>query len=150
VIDGVDGRAHHVRFRGIEALPARIVEVRRFGGSDGPRSALVLANRSDIDLDREVTAPGATRLDCRLVERERMLVAMSGFGQEVRNAMEAPAEHLAADGLSPSPGAGQRPVARPPRHAAAGNSMPPVPGCPTRSGCSTRRQQPASWLPALQ
>jgi hypothetical protein len=60
----------------------------------------VLANWSDIDLDRQVTAPGATWLDCRLVERERMPLAMSGFGQEVRNAMEARAEHLAADGLA--------------------------------------------------
>jgi type IV secretory pathway VirD2 relaxase len=105
VIDGVDDRAHHVRLRGIEAFadapPAGgIVEVRRFGGPDDPRPTLVLANRSDIDLDRQVTAPGATWLDYRLVERERMPLAMSGFGQEVRNAMEARAEHLAADGLA--------------------------------------------------
>jgi hypothetical protein len=105
VIDGVDGRAHHVRLRGIEAFadapPAGgIVEVRRFGGPDDPRPTLVLANRSDIDLDRQVTAPGATWLDYRLVERERMPLAMSGFGQEVRNAMKARAEHLAADGLA--------------------------------------------------
>jgi hypothetical protein len=94
-----------VRLRGNDAFadapPAGgIVEVRRFGGSDDPRPTLVLANWSDIDLDRQVTAPGATWLDCRLVERERMPLAMSGFGQEVRNAMEARAEHLAADGLA--------------------------------------------------
>ena len=105
VIDGVDGRAHHVRLRGIEAFagapPAGgVVEVRQFGGPDDPRPTLVLANRSDIDLDRQVTAPGATWLDYRLVERVRMPLAMSGFGQEVRNAMEARAEHLAADGLA--------------------------------------------------
>jgi type IV secretory pathway VirD2 relaxase len=105
VIDGTDGRAHHVRLRGIEAFadapPAGgIVEVRRFGRPDDPRPTLVLANRSDIDLDRQVTAPGATWLDYRLVERERMPLAMSGFGQEVRNAMEARAEHLAAEGLA--------------------------------------------------
>jgi hypothetical protein len=105
VIEGVDGRAHHVRFRGIDAFAAAppaggIVEVRRFGGSDDPRPTLVLANRSDIDLDRQVTAPGATWLDYRLVERERVPLAMSGFGQEVRNAMEAQAGHLAADGLA--------------------------------------------------
>jgi Protein of unknown function (DUF3363) len=105
VIDGVDGRAHHAHFRGIEAFadapPAGgIVEVRRFGGPDDSRPTVVLANRSDIDLDRQVTAPGATWLDYRLVERERMPLAMSGVGQEVRNAMEARAEHLAADGLA--------------------------------------------------
>jgi hypothetical protein len=105
VIDGVDGRAHHVRFRGIEAFahapPAGgIVEVRRFGGPGDPRPTLVLANRSDIDLDLQVTAPGATWLDYRLAERERMPLAMGGFGQEVRDALVARAEHLAAQGLA--------------------------------------------------
>jgi type IV secretory pathway VirD2 relaxase len=75
VIDATDGRAHHVRLRGIEAF-------------------------ADAPPDRQVTAPGATWLDYRLVERERMPLAMSGFGQEVRNAMQARAEHLAADGLA--------------------------------------------------
>jgi type IV secretory pathway VirD2 relaxase len=46
VIDGTDGRAHHVRFRGIEAFAhappiGGFVEVRRFGGSDDPRPTLV-------------------------------------------------------------------------------------------------------------
>jgi type IV secretory pathway VirD2 relaxase len=105
VIDGIDGRAHYVRFRRIEAFadaPAAggIVEVRRFGGPDEPRPTLVLASRSDIDLDRQVTAPGATWLDYRLVERERMPLAMSGFGQEVHDAMKARAEHLVAEGFA--------------------------------------------------
>lgn len=105
VIDGTDGRAHHVRFRGIEAFahapPAGgIVEVRRFGSPGDPWPTLVLANRSDIGLDRQVTAPGVTRLDYRLVEREQMPLAMGGFGQEVRGALAARAEHLAAEGLA--------------------------------------------------
>jgi hypothetical protein len=62
-----------------------------------PRPTLVLANRSDINLARQVTALGATWLDYRLVERERMPLSMSGFGQEVRNAMEARAVYLAAE-----------------------------------------------------
>jgi hypothetical protein len=104
VIDGIDGRAHHVRFRGVEAFvnaPAAggIVEVRRFGRPNDPRPTLILASRSDIDLDRQVMAPGATWLDYRLVERERMPLAMGGFGQEVRDALKARAEHLAAKGL---------------------------------------------------
>jgi type IV secretory pathway VirD2 relaxase len=105
VIDATDGRAHHVRFRGIEAFahapPAGgIVEVRRFGSPGDPRPTLVLATRSDIDLDRQVTAPGATWLDYRLVEREQMPLAMGGFGREVRDALAARAEHLAAEGLA--------------------------------------------------
>jgi Protein of unknown function (DUF3363) len=105
VIDGIDGRAHHVRFRGIEAFadaPAAggIVEVRRFGGADDLRPTLVLANRSDIDLARQVKAPGATWLDYPLIERERMPLAMGGFGREVRDALKARAEHIVAEGLA--------------------------------------------------
>ena len=105
VIDGTDGRAHHVRFRDVEAFEhappiGGIVEVRRFGGADDQRPTLVLANRSDIDLARQVTAPGATWLDHRLVEREPMPLSMGGFGAEVREAMAARAEHLADEGLA--------------------------------------------------
>jgi Protein of unknown function (DUF3363) len=52
-----------------------------------------------------VAAPGATWLDYRLVERERMPLAMGGFGQEVRDALGARAEHLAAEGLAERQGA---------------------------------------------
>ncbi len=105
VIDGTDGHVHHVRFRGVEGFEhappiGGIVEVRQFGGPDDPRPTLVLANRSDIDLDQQVTAPGATWLDHRLVEREPMPLAMVGFGKEARDAMAARAEHLVAQGLA--------------------------------------------------
>jgi hypothetical protein len=105
VIDGTDGRAHHVRFRSVEAFEhspplGGIVEVRRFGGADGERPTLVLANRSDFDLDAQVTAPGATWLDHRLVERKPMPLSMGGFGREVRDALTARAEYLADEGLA--------------------------------------------------
>jgi hypothetical protein len=105
VIDGTDGRAHHVRFRGIEAFAhappvGGVVEVRRFDGPEDPRPTLVLATRSDLDLRAQITAPGATWLDYRLVEREPMPLAMGGFGREVRDAMRARAEHLADQGLA--------------------------------------------------
>jgi Protein of unknown function (DUF3363) len=104
VIDGTDGRAHHVRFRDVEAFEhappiGGIVEVRRFGGADDQRPTLVLANRSDFDLARQVTAPGATWLDHCLVDREPMPLSMGSFGGEVRQAMAARAEHLADEGL---------------------------------------------------
>lgn len=105
VIDGTDGRAHHVRFRGLEAFeqapaPGGIVEVRRFGGADDPRPTLALANRSDLDLQGQITAPGATWLDHRLVERSRMALGMGGFGAEVRDALDVRAEHLVDEGLA--------------------------------------------------
>lgn len=105
VIDGTDGRAHHVRFRGIDAFEhappiGGIVEVRRFGGPEDERPTLVLANRSDFDLNCQITAPGATWLDHRLIERQPIPLSMGGFGGEVRAAMSARADHLADEGLA--------------------------------------------------
>ncbi len=105
VIDGTDGRAHHVRFRGVEAFehappPGGIVELRRFGGLQDERPTLALATRSDLDLRTQITAPGATWLDHRLVERDPMPLSMGGFGRETREAMHARAEHLANEGLA--------------------------------------------------
>jgi hypothetical protein len=105
LIDGTDGRAHHVRFRGIEAFehapPAGgIVEVRHFGQAGDPRPTLVLAIRSDLDLGEQITAKGATWLDHRLIERDPMPLAMGGFGRETRDAMDARAEHLVQEGLA--------------------------------------------------
>lgn len=103
IIDGTDGRAHHVRFGGLEAFahappPGGIVEVRKLGG-DAERPTLWLANRSDIDLPSQIAALGATWLDHRLVEREPMPLAMGGFGKQVRDAMEARVDHLESEGL---------------------------------------------------
>jgi type IV secretory pathway VirD2 relaxase len=105
VIDGTSGRAHHVRFRGIEAFAhappiGGIVEVRRFGGADDERPTLVLATRSDLDLQAQVTAHGATWLDHRLVERDPMPLSMGGFGAEARDAMTARTEHLIEEGFA--------------------------------------------------
>lgn len=105
LIDGTDGRAHHVRFRGIEAFEhapsvGGIVEVRRFGPADDPRPTLVLATRSDLDLGEQVAAKGATWLDHRLVESNPMPLAMGGFGRETRDALEARTEHLVREGLA--------------------------------------------------
>ncbi|MGB3834488.1 MAG: DUF3363 domain-containing protein [Mesorhizobium sp.] len=105
VIDGTDGRAHHVRLRGVEAFDRAppiggIVEVRRFGSPEENKPTLVLANRSDLDLGKQITAPGATWLDHRLVERDPAPLSMGGFGKEVRDAMDARVEHLADEGLA--------------------------------------------------
>jgi type IV secretory pathway VirD2 relaxase len=105
VVDGVDGCVRHIRFHGVEAFaqaPANggIVEVRRFGGPGDPRPTLLLAARSDLDLQAQVTAPGATWIDHRLVERETMPLSQGGFGREVRDAMQARAEHLVDHGLA--------------------------------------------------
>jgi hypothetical protein len=103
IIDGVDGKAHHVRFKGVEAFdhaPAYggIVELRRFGGPQDERPTLVLANRSDLDITRQVTAPGATWLDHRLVERSATDISHKGFGEAVHRALNDRAEYLIKEG----------------------------------------------------
>jgi len=105
VIDGVDGRVHHLRFKSLDAFdhaPASggIVEVRRFGGERDPRPTLVLAIRSDLTLAQQITAPGATWLDHRLVEREPMAISSRGFGAEVSNALQAREQFLRDQGLA--------------------------------------------------
>lgn len=110
VIDSVDGRAHHIRFAAVDAFDhappfGGIVELRRFGGPDDQNPTLVLANRSDLDITRQVTAPGATWLDHRLVERTPMSLARSGFGEEVHRAMQARTDHLIEEGLARREGA---------------------------------------------
>jgi type IV secretory pathway VirD2 relaxase len=104
VIDGTDGRTHHVRLPGIEALEhspklGGIVELRAIGGAGEAKPTLILATRSDLDLERQVKAPGATWLDRRLIERGSG-VADGGFGAEVRRAMDARTDHLVKDGLA--------------------------------------------------
>ena len=111
MIDGVDGRAHHIRFGSLEATGdaqvGAIVEARPFTGSDG-RPRLSLATRSDLPLETQITSAGATWLDRNLVAREPTPLAQGGFGAEVREALERRTEHLASEGLARR--AGQRAV----------------------------------------
>ena len=104
VIDGTDGRTHHVRLPGIEALehsPAigGIVELRAIGKPGEPKPTLILATRSDLDITAQIKAPGATWLDHRLIERGAS-VADRGFGAEARRAMDARTDHLVREGLA--------------------------------------------------
>ncbi|ALR22534.1 MULTISPECIES: DUF3363 domain-containing protein [Sphingobium] len=104
VIDGTDGRTHHVRLPGIEALergPAigGIVELRVIGRAGEQKPTLFLATRSDLDLAAQVKAPGATWLDHRLIERGTG-VAEGGFGADVRRAMDERTDRLVREGLA--------------------------------------------------
>jgi type IV secretory pathway VirD2 relaxase len=105
VIDGVDGRVHHVRFRGLDALEhaapeGGIVEVRRFGGPQERAPTLLLISRSDSDLAHQVAAPGATWLDHRLVSNDDASFAHGGFGGEARTAINARIERLIDEGMA--------------------------------------------------
>nr|WIE91304.1 DUF3363 domain-containing protein [Mesorhizobium sp. WSM4875] len=103
VIDGVDGRCHHVRLADLEATgdaaPGSIVELRKFEDVQG-RRRLALAVRSDLDIDVQVVADGATWLDRQALARPAAALSDGGFGAEVRQALERRAEHLIGLGLA--------------------------------------------------
>jgi type IV secretory pathway VirD2 relaxase len=108
VIDGADGRTHHLRFDDMEmtgdAKPGAIVETRNWQDAKG-NTRLSLATRSDLTLAEQANAPGATWLDRQLIARESV-AAGAGFGLEIREAMEARALHLEGAGLAQRRGAG--------------------------------------------
>jgi type IV secretory pathway VirD2 relaxase len=103
IVDGVDGRAHHVHFRDLDATsdaaPGAVVELRHFTDAKG-RERSALAVRSDLSIHAQVTAQGATWLDHRLLDRAPSAVSGDGFGGEVRAALAARADHLVSEGLA--------------------------------------------------
>lgn len=103
VVDGVDGRTHHIRLPDIDATgnsaPGSIVELRKFDDARG-QLRVALAVRSDLDIERQVTASGATWLDRQNIAREPVALSEGGFGAEVRDALERRAEHLIEEGLA--------------------------------------------------
>jgi len=103
VVDGIDGRVHHLKLSDIESAGdgpiGSIVELRRFEDARG-RQRIALAVRSDLNLDQQVTAEGATWLDQRLVAREGVELSRAGFGAEVRAALDRRIDSLAEQGLA--------------------------------------------------
>ncbi|WP_031206112.1 VirD2 family relaxase/mobilization nuclease [Mesorhizobium sp. L2C067A000] len=102
VIDGTDGRTHHIKLSDLDAAgdsaPGSIVELRKFHDAQGHGRA-ALAVRSDLDIERQVTAAGATWLDRQNIAREPTALSEGGFGAEVRQAMQLRADHLVQRGL---------------------------------------------------
>ena len=103
VVDGIDGRVHHLKLPEIEAVSdgpiGGIVELRRFEDARG-RQRIALAVRSDLNLDQQVEARGATWLDRRLVAREPVDLSRAGFGGEVRAALDRRIDTLVEQGLA--------------------------------------------------
>ncbi|OYZ90309.1 MAG: type VI secretion protein, partial [Xanthobacter sp. 17-67-6] len=103
VVDGVDGRTHHIRLPDLDAAgdgtPGSIVELRRFEDGRGQRR-IALAVRSDLDIDRQVAASGATWLDRQALSRAPASLSEGGFGAEVSEAMERRTDHLVREGLA--------------------------------------------------
>jgi type IV secretory pathway VirD2 relaxase len=102
VVDGMDGRTHHIKLPDLDAAgdsaPGSIVELRKFDDALGSRR-VALAVRSDLDIERQITATGATWLDRQAIARDPVALG-GGFGAEVRDAMDRRAEHLVGQGLA--------------------------------------------------
>jgi type IV secretory pathway VirD2 relaxase len=96
VIDGVDGRTHHFVLSDLEmtgdAKPGAIVETRAYVNAGG-RKRLSLATRSDLTIEAQVSAPGATWIDRQLLA-EQSALGSRRFGAEVRDAMDRRIAHL--------------------------------------------------------
>jgi len=102
VIDGIDGRIHHIRFSDLEATgdsaPGSIVELRVFQDGRG-ESRAALAVRSDLSIEAQIKANGATWLDRQLFGSGASELG-GGFGLVVKQAMEARTEHLIGEGMA--------------------------------------------------
>jgi hypothetical protein len=102
IVEGVDGRTHHLRFSDLDmtgdAKRGGIVELRSWTDAKG-KERLSLATRSDLPLEAQIKARGATWVDRQLIAKEP-LVTGHGFGAEVRSAMADRADHLVKEGLA--------------------------------------------------
>lgn len=102
IVDGVDGRTHHLRFPEIErtsdASPGAIVEASSWTDRKGRQQTSLLV-RSDLSIEAQIHARGATWLDRQLVSsRPEMLPG--GFGSVVRDALDQRAETLIDEGFA--------------------------------------------------
>jgi type IV secretory pathway VirD2 relaxase len=102
IVEGVDGRTHHLRFSDLEltgdARPGAIVETRTYEDANG-RQRLSLATRSDLTIEAQISAPGATWIDRQLLAKDPVF-SNGGFGAEVREAMDRRIDHLARNGMA--------------------------------------------------
>jgi len=102
VVDGIDGRTHHVHLPSLEATTdapmGAIVELRRFEDAKG-RGHVALVVRSDFTLEQQIEAQGATWLDRQAVAKEAPELG-GGFGAEVRDAIGRRVDHLVREGFA--------------------------------------------------
>lgn len=106
VIDGLDGRVHHITLADAGAPEPRVDAIVR--ASPPSRSAHPMTvTVSDLDLTGQITARGATWLDRRALD-PNPLPGAGGFADEVAVAREARIDRLAAEGLAERRGVGVR------------------------------------------
>jgi type IV secretory pathway VirD2 relaxase len=98
VIDGMDGRVRHITLADAGSSDPRIDAIVRISPpSRGAHPMTVTV--SDLDLDGQVRAPGATWLDRRLLDPSPSDDA-GGFAAEAATACDARIDHLVREGLA--------------------------------------------------
>lgn len=102
VVDGADGRVHHLRFVDLEqtgdAAPGAIVELRTWTDRRGQQGQSLWV-QSDLSLVQQVSAQGATWLDRQLLSTGPVPIG-GGFGLAIEQAKVDRAEHLVTEGLA--------------------------------------------------
>jgi type IV secretory pathway VirD2 relaxase len=100
VLDGLDGRAHHVRLPDLGAVGdtpvGGLAELRPAAEGRPPQ----LVHRSDLPIEAQIEAEGATWLDRQLVAAGPSARSDHGFGAEVEAALHERREHLQRLGLA--------------------------------------------------
>jgi type IV secretory pathway VirD2 relaxase len=100
LIEGIDGRMHHRTLHDAALPDPPIGSIVEAAPADGPGLRHPhLRIRSDLALDRQVAAEGATWLDRLRVDPNRPAFG-AGFGAEVAAAYEKRADWLVAQGLA--------------------------------------------------
>ncbi len=102
IVEGTDGRAHHLRFPDLDrtgdASIGAVVETSTWTNRRGDTEMSMLT-RSDMPLEAQVTARGATWLDRQLVS-PRPEALVGDFGSQVAEALAKRTEQLLDDGLA--------------------------------------------------
>ena len=152
VVDGIDGRIHHVKLPDLDAAgdsaAGSIVELRQFDDAHG-RRRVALAVRSDLDIDTQVKASGATWIDRQLVAREPASLGGGGFGAEVQVGNDGARRPPDPAGAGAAAGANRSstPETSSTRCASV-NSTPPARSSPPRREHPSRRPRAETTSPA--
>ena len=81
-----------------DAKPGAILETGTYDDAGGLKR-LSLATRSDLAIEAQISAPGATWIDRQLLAKQSALSG-AGFGAEVREAMDRRVDYLVEQDLA--------------------------------------------------
>jgi type IV secretory pathway VirD2 relaxase len=103
IIDAIDGHIHHIRLNnldeGHDSALGSIVEYVPANPQNAFESSRLWV-RSDLTLDDQIRASGATWIDRLAVTGGKANLAASGYGETVRQAIKARAHYLVEKGLA--------------------------------------------------